>query len=81
MIVVGDGLVVDLGDAALLCADGAREVAEVVCAERNVGAKCLADGLAVVPGLGGCQQLEVVFDALGDLLEDAASLGRRGCAP
>ena len=50
--VVGDGVVVDLGQRALLRADAPGEVAEVVDGQRDVGVQGLADRLAVVPGLG-----------------------------
>ncbi len=41
----------------------------------------LADRLAVVPGLGDGEQLEVLLDAVGDLVEDVGALGHRGLAP
>jgi hypothetical protein len=43
--VVGDGVVIDLGDPALLRADRSGEVAEVVDRERDVGGEGLAAGL------------------------------------
>ena len=49
--VVGDRVLVDLGDAALLGAQGAGEVAEVVDGQRHVRVERLAHGLAVVPRL------------------------------
>ncbi len=50
--VVGDQVLVDLADRALLGAQRAGEVAEVVDRERDVGGEGLADRLAVLPGLG-----------------------------
>ena len=47
--VVGDRVVVDLRQRALLRADGAGEVAEVVDGQRDVGGQRLAYRLAVVP--------------------------------
>jgi hypothetical protein len=50
--VVGDGVLVELGQAALLRPDRPGEVAEVVDGERDVGGQRLPDRLAVLPGLG-----------------------------
>ena len=79
--VVGHGVVVDLGDRALLGADGAGEVAEVVDGQRQVGVEGLADRLAVVPGLGDREHLEVLLHPVGDLVEDDGALGGGGLAP
>ena len=67
MVVIGHRLRVDLADAALLRANRAREIAEVVRAQRDVRRHRLADRLAVVPGFGVRQQLQVVLNALRDL--------------
>jgi hypothetical protein len=64
-----------------LGAQGAGEVAEVVSREGDVGVQRLADGLAVVDGLGVSQHLEVGLDAVGDLEQDVRALGWRGAAP
>ena len=66
---------------ALLRAQHAGEVAEVVDRERDVGGQRLADGLAVLPRLGDGDRLEVLLDAVGDLVEDVAALGRARLAP
>ena len=79
--VIGDRVVVDLGDAAFLGADRAGEVAEMVDGERQVGGRRLADRLAVVPGLGEREQLEVLLHAVGDPVEDQRALGGAGAAP
>src|SRR5690606_6564040 len=79
--VVRDGVLVDLGDRALLRADRAREVAEVVDRERDVGREGLADGLAVLPRLRDGDPLEVLLHAVGDLVEDHGALGRARAAP
>ena len=50
--VVGDRVLVDLRDRALLAADHRGEVAEVVGGERDVRRERLAHGLAVLPALG-----------------------------
>ena len=54
--------------AALLGAQHAGEVAEVVDRQRQVGGQRLADRLAVVPGLGDGEHLEVLLDPVGDLV-------------
>jgi hypothetical protein len=59
----------------------AREVPEVVDRQRQVGGHRLADRLAVVPGLGHREHLEVGLDPVGDLEQDVAPLGDRGTAP
>ena len=41
----------------------------------------LADRLAVVDGLDRGEHLEVLVDAVGDLVEDLGALGGRGVAP
>src|SRR5699024_1242742 len=73
--VVGDGVVVDLGQPALLGADGTGEVAEVVDGQRKVGVEAFAHGLAVVPGLGDGEQFEAVLHAVGDPVEDVRPFG------
>ena len=78
---VGDGGLVDLGDAAFLGADHAAEVTEVIDGERDVGGQGFAHRLAVVPGLGDGEQLEVLLHAIGDLVEHHRALRVRGLAP
>ena len=51
---------------ALERAGGAGEVAEVVDRERDVGGERLAHRLAVLPGLGDREHLEVGLDGVGD---------------
>ena len=81
MEVIGHGVVVDLGDGAFLRADAAGKVAPVIDGQRQIGGRGFADGLAVVPGLGQRQDVEVVFHALGDLVEDDGALRGTGVAP
>ena len=69
MEVVGHGVFVNLADAAFLGADTTGVVTEVVHHQRHVGIEGFTDRLAVVPGFGHGQQLEVGFDAVGDLAE------------
>ena len=78
--VVGDGVLVDLRQRALLGPDRAGEVAEMVDRQRDVGVQRLADRLAVVPGLGDGDLLEVLLDPVGDLVQNVRALGRpRSC--
>ena len=79
--VIGDGVVVDLGEAAFLGADRAGEVAEVIDGQRQVGGGRLADRLAVVPGFGAREEIEVLLHAVSDPVEDQRALGRAGAAP
>ena len=79
--VVGDRVLVDLRDPALLAADHRREVAEVVGRQRDVGGARLADRLAVVVALGDRERLEVLLDRVGDAVQHPRALGRRGLAP
>ncbi len=72
---------VDLGNTALLCADAAGEVAEMINRERQVGSGRLADRLAVVPRLGEREQIELGLHSIGDTVEDHRALGRAGAAP
>ena len=79
--VVRDGVLVDLAARTLLSPKDAREVAEVVDGEREVGGERLAHGLAVLPRLGDGERLEVRLDAVGDPVEDERALAERGLAP
>ena len=76
MEVVGDRVVIDFGNPAFLGADAAGEVAQMVDGEGDVGRHGLADRLAVVPGLGERDQVEVVLHPVGHLVEDAGALCR-----
>jgi hypothetical protein len=73
--VVGDGLVVKLGERALLGPDGRGEVTEVINGERQVSRERLAHWLPVVPGLRHGQRLEVPLDDVGDLEQDGGPVG------
>ena len=74
MIVIGDGVVIDLRQRAFLGADASREITEMIDGEWNIGEGCLADRLAVVDGLDRGQHLEVLLHAVGDLVEDRGAL-------
>jgi ParB family chromosome partitioning protein len=81
MEVIGDGVVVEFGERPLLRADRAGEVAEMVDRERDVGIGRLADRLAVVPGLGEGEKIEILLEPVGDLVEDQRAGGDRGAPP
>src|SRR5664279_4082556 len=53
----------------------------MVDGQRDVGAQGFADRLAVVPALGDGDLLEVLLDAVGDLVQDHCAVGCRGLAP
>ena len=57
------------------------EIAEVIDRQRDVGVQRLADRLAVVPGFGDRDRLQVLLDPVGDLVQDHRPLGRRRLAP
>jgi hypothetical protein len=79
--VIGDRIAIDFGDPALLGADAAGEIAEVVDGQRQVGGGRLADRLAVVPGLGGGQEVEIFLHPLGHRVQDHRALGGGGPTP
>ena len=68
--VVGNGILVNFGDRAFLSADAAREVAPMVDGERQIGCRCFANGLAVIPGLSQRQEVEIVLHSLRDLVKN-----------
>ena len=78
---IGDGVVVDLAERAFLRADRAREIAEMVDREREVGGRRLADRLAVVPGFGERQRSRLASMRSAILLRIMRPLGRAGAAP
>ena len=80
MEVVSHSVLVNLGQAALLRADGAGEVAEVVDRQRDVGGEGLAHGLAVLPGLRDGDLFQVLLDAVGDAVQQKRALCRGGLA-
>jgi hypothetical protein len=49
--------------------------------QRNVGVQGLPDRLTVVPALGDRNLLQILFDPIGDLVQDDGALGRRGFTP
>ena len=81
MVVIRNRCRVNFRDATLLRTNGSGEIAEVVDGERNIGCKCFADRLAVVPGFDGRQHLEIFFHALRDQVQHIAARRGRGLAP
>ncbi len=81
MEVIGDGVVVDFRDRAFLRAEHASVVTEVVDRQGHVGIGRLADRLAVVEGFDQGQGGEIVFDPVGDLEQDARTVGGGRAAP
>src|SRR6202040_670824 len=81
MEVIRDGVVIDLGQRTLLRPDSPGKIAEMIDGQRQVGGQRLPDGLAVVPRLGQGQRLQVLFDAVGDLVEDVGAFGGGRLAP
>ena len=79
--VVGDGILVDLRQAAFLGAQYAGEVAEMIDRQRQIGEGRLAQRLAVVERLDERDEVELLLEDVGDLVEDLGPLGRRGLAP
>ena len=78
---VGRRVFVDLGAGAFLGTDAAGEVAEVVGGQRDIGVERLAHRLAVVPGLGDGEHLQVLLDTVGDLQQDQRTSLHAGLAP
>jgi hypothetical protein len=81
VIVIGDGRLVEIAQRAFLSAHAAREIAEVVDGEGDVGVQGFADRFAVVDGLGVGELLEILFEAVGDLQKDVGAFTGRGFAP
>jgi hypothetical protein len=67
--VIGDGVLVGLADRALLRAEYAREVAEVIDRERQIRVRRLTDRLAVVDRLDESERRDGRFELVGDLVE------------
>src|SRR6056297_3520345 len=57
------------------------EIAEMIDRKRDIGGGGLADRLAVIPGLGLRQQIEVLLHPVGDFQQYVGALGRGGLAP
>ncbi|MNI93764.1 hypothetical protein D3C73_1517630 [compost metagenome] len=78
---VGRGVLVQLGEVAFLRTNGGGEVAEVVCGQRDVGVEGFADGLAVVPRFSDREELNILVNTVGDLVQDGCAFRGRRLAP
>ena len=78
---IGDGVVVDFAQAAFLGAHAAGEVAKMIDRQRQIGGPGLADRLAVVDRFDRRQGFELLLHPVGDLVEHARAISRRGAAP
>ena len=81
MIVIGHRVVVELAERAFLGAHAAREVAEMIDRQRQVGEIGLADRLAVVVGLDRGEERQILLHAVRDAIEHPRALGHRRAAP
>ena len=82
MEMISRRIMIDLAECfAFLRPNAAGEIAEMIDRERQIGALGFADRLAVVDRLDQGKKLELLFDTVGDLVEDRGPLGRRGLAP
>ena len=81
MEMISDRVVVDLGERPFLRPDRAGEITEMVDRERQIGGHRLADRLAIVPGFGRRQHLEIRLHAVGDFVENHRPLSWAGPAP
>ena len=78
---IGDGVVVDLGQAAFLGSDGPCEIAEMVDRKWQVRRGGLADRLAVIPGLGQRKKTKILLHAVRDLVENNRAFRNAGASP
>ena len=72
---------INISGGALLGAQAACKVAEVVNSQRNVRIEGFTDGFAVVPRFGHGQHFEVLLETVGDFEQDVTALLYRGLAP
>ena len=76
MEVVGHGVLIDLRQRPFLGTDRAGEVPEVIHRQRDIRIQRFPHRLAVVPRLGDRDGLEILLDAVGDLLQDHCAIRR-----
>ncbi len=81
MVVIGNRVVVDLGNAAFLRAHDAGEIAPMVHDERQVGMGGFPDRLAVIQRLDEGEQIEVRLDPVRDPVHDQGAFLNGGLAP
>lgn len=78
MEVVGHRVGIEFTRRAFLRTQHATEVAEVIDGQRQVGGLGFADRLAVVDGLDDGEGLEILFETVGDLVQNDRACGGRG---
>jgi hypothetical protein len=78
---VSHGVRVDLRNGAFLRAHAAGKIPEMVDGEGYVRVLRLADGLAVIPGFGGGEELQIILQALRNAIEDVRPLCRADRGP
>ena len=78
---ISDCVFIDIAQRTFLRANAAREVAEVVDRQWDIGVKRFADCLAVVDGFGVCQQFQVGLDAVSDFQQDVGAVSGRCFSP
>lgn len=79
--VIGDRIVIDFRNTAFLSADDAREIAEMINRQRQVGIGGFADRLAVVPCFGSRQCRQVFLNPVCDAIEDKRAFSHACPAP
>ena len=78
---VGNGVAVNLAQAAFLRTQATCKVAEMVDGEGNVGIQRFTYSLAVVHGFGVSQQFQVLLNPVGNLEQDIGALCSRRTPP
>jgi hypothetical protein len=81
MEMISDRIMVDLADASFLRAQASSKIAEMIDRQRQVSRLGFANGLAIVDGLDQGEEIELLFDPVGDAQECLRALRRRGAAP
>ena len=78
---ISDSIMIDLGKTSFLRADAAGEIAEMIDRERQVGGLRFANRLAIVDRLDEGQEIELLFDAVGDAQKRERAFGGGGSSP
>lgn len=81
MEMIGNRVVVDFADRAFLSADAACEITEMVDRQRNIRIGGFAQRLAIIPGFSPGDEVEIVFDPLGDPEQDVGAFRDARLAP
>jgi hypothetical protein len=81
MEMISDRIMVDLGETSFLGADAAGEIAEMIDRQRQVGGLGFANGLAIVDCLDEGEEIELLFDPVGDAQKRERAFGWGGSSP